>query len=154
MPILAVCFTIIGIRFVLFVLLMFSVSDGGSLQQQRWSSWLWCLKEGGGERERVSVWPTPGQLILMPHCLSSTQGQWTLGPPCQLPGSLLGYGSGPPTTSHVRPSVPLCTAPSPACPAYHNTALQDEAQSRARDTAVSPKPLLFWWNYASADAKK
>lgn len=40
---------------------------------------------------------------------SSTQGRVNVrpAPPRQLPGSLLRFGSGPPTGSHARPSVPL-----------------------------------------------
>lgn len=50
-------------------------------------------------------WPHPPT-----HTPLATQGRVNAGPapPRQLPGSLLGFGSGLPTGSHARPSVPLC----------------------------------------------
>lgn len=59
--------------------------------------------------------------------IHSTRGRVNVrpAPPRQLPGSLLGFGSGPPTGSHARPSVPFHRtlpssapgpAPIPSCP--------------------------------------
>lgn len=112
---------------------------------------------GGGkrarERESLSGWHLGGPSCCR-HCLSPTRGPGTSGQAWRLPGSLLGYGSGPQTRSHAGPSVPPLHSAKP-CPAQHNTALPDETQSRAGGTTVSPEPdaLLFWWNPSSAEVK-
>ena len=71
----------------------------------------------------------------------------------QLPGSLLGYGSGPPTRSHVTPSVPPRTVPNPALP---STTQRCQTRLGAGGSTVSPRAdtLLVWCNSASAEAKK
>lgn len=93
------------------------------------------------------VWLTPGWPILLPSLShpGTTERRATLVS-CQ--GFC--WASGPPTRSHVVPSVPPCIVPSPA---QHNTALPDETQSRAGGTTGPSKPdtLLIWWNPASAE---
>lgn len=99
-----ICFVFLGLLRNVFPFVMVALCSSRGVTAGR----------GGWKRERESVslvWHLGG-----PHCRSATQGPWTSGQARQLPGSPLGYGSGPPTRSHVTPSVPPCPVPSPALP--------------------------------------
>lgn len=69
-----------------------------------------CLRANSwGEPDRKWLWMAPGWPHLPAFTPTPTRGRVNVraAPPRQLPGSLLGFGSGPPTGSHARPSVPL-----------------------------------------------
>lgn len=73
---------------------------------------LWWFQDR--ECVSLSVWLTPVWPVLFVVTVCVQQAR-------QMPGAMLGYGSGPLTRSHVRPSVPHPTPMRSAkpCPAQH-----------------------------------
>lgn len=102
--------------------------DGGLVQQLGPNSWLRCLDE----TQSLCGWHLGGPSCCC-SCRTNVQGRRPSSQACQLPGSLLGYSSGPPTTSHRRPSAPPCMRAKPG-PALHEDARRGSEQGGRHDS--------------------
>lgn len=112
-------------------------------ERRWWNSWLWGLEE----RQRVCLadtWVAPSYCC---RCRSPVQGPRTSSQARQLPRSLLGCSSGPPTTSHVRPSVAPYFSAKPR-PEHRGAARQQSERSRSTTKSSKPDSLLIWINPA------